>query len=257
MNEPPRNMAATGAALSARHTAPRAVLFDAVGTVMRPEPSVAKAYALAGRRHGVDLPEDEIQRRFRGALVRQDELDRVRHAGRTDQAREIDRWRGIVDDVFGPTPYVEPIFDDLWEHFAAPANWRLFDDAADTWHALAAQGLTLGIVSNFDDRLEPICQTLAPLTECTNLFISSRVGWRKPHAQLFAAVAEQLQLAPHEILLVGDDLENDYRAARAAGWQALLLDRDSEAAGNGVPLEQARHTISSLAELVERFLIAG
>ena len=55
--------------------------------------------------------------------------------GRTSQAREVGRWRGIVADVFGAAPQAGAIFDDLWEHFARPGNWRLFDDAAPVWQS--------------------------------------------------------------------------------------------------------------------------
>jgi len=264
----------------------RAVLFDAVGTLIRPEPSVATAYAQAGRRHGADLPEDEIGRRFRAALVRQDEIDRVRHAGRTDQEREIERWRGIVADVFAPLlekvsgtdsnqdgvtldaaraagsgvesvpdtfSHTGRIFDDLWDHFAQPSNWRLFDDAAAAWDRLASAGLTVGIASNFDDRLDRICGELAPLSACRHLFVSSRIGWRKPRAEFFASIASHLGFAPAEMMLVGDDLANDYRAAQAAGWQAVLLDRAGNAAQSGDLSDDVGPiaTITSLAELAE------
>ncbi|HEY4309097.1 MAG TPA: HAD-IA family hydrolase [Pirellulales bacterium] len=207
------------------HPFPKAVLFDAVGTVIRPEPSVAAAYAMAGRREGIDVAESDMKPRFAAAMARQDEIDRQKHGGRTNQQREIERWRGIVTDVFGDVPEAGPIFDDLWEHFARPEHWRLFDDAAPTWNALAEAGVTLGIASNFDDRLDGICAALAPLADCPHVFVSSRVGWRKPRPEFFATVADKLGLSASEILLVGDDLNNDYRAARAAGWQAVLIDR--------------------------------
>ena len=231
----------------------RAVLFDAVGTLIRPEPSVAAAYAQAGRRHGVDLAEEEIARRFRQALARQDQLDRAHYAGRTDQQREVNRWRDIVADVFGPSPRAELIFDDLWEHFAQPANWRLFDDAAATWDRLTSAGLTLGIASNFDERLDGICQALSPLSGCEHLFVSSRVGWRKPRPEFLAAIAERLHLAPAEMLLVGDDLENDYLAARAAGWQAVHLDRTTSAGHHRDPRQSVTGvaTITTLADLAD------
>ena len=98
----------------------------------------------------------------------------------------------IVAEVFDRSPYAEQIFDDLWEHFASPANWRLFEDAANAWRQLAAQGLTLGIASNFDDRLVPILASLPPLDDCRHLFISSRIGWRKPAPEFFAAIVEAL-----------------------------------------------------------------
>lgn len=224
----------------------RAVLFDAVGTLLRPEPAVAVAYAAAGRRHGAMLDDGEAGCRFQHAVARQDELDRRLHANRTCQAREVDRWRQIVADVFAGEASVDAIFADLWQHFASPASFRLFDDAASSWQRLAGAGVTVGIASNFDDRLIAICRATEPLAACPHVFVSSQVGWRKPGQAFFAAIEERLGLTPAELMLVGDDLENDYRAALAAGWQAVLVDR-AESHNESV-------AIGSLAELPDLVL---
>lgn len=198
---------------------------------MRPEPSVSGAYTLVAARHGVRLEQAEVERRFRRAFARQDEIDQRERDNRTDQLREIERWRGIVNDVFGERPQTEAIFADLWDHFADPANWRLFDDVADVWQRLTAAGLKLGVASNFDDRLAGVCRGLPPLDSDPHLFVSSQVGCRKPGRGFFTAIETTLRLRPDELLLVGDDVTNDFEAAKAAGWQAVLLDR-SQAAGS-------------------------
>jgi putative hydrolase of the HAD superfamily len=66
---------------------------------------------------------------------------------------------------------------------------------------------------------------LAALNRC---FISSGVGFRKPSPQFFHAVQTQLGLPPGAILMVGDDYENDLVAARACGWQAVLVNRSGK-----------------------------
>lgn len=201
-----------------------AVLFDAVGTLIEPDPPVAEAYEAAGRRFGSTLSRDEILRRFRAAFARQERLDETEFSGRTDDPRERRRWQAIVGEVFDNVADAAGLFDELWRHFASSAHWRLCAGAADCWRELSSRGLTLGIASNFDARLETICQGLAPLDQCGRLFISSRLGVRKPSPEFFAAIARRLDLPPERILLAGDDLDNDYLAAHAAGWQSILID---------------------------------
>ena len=55
------------------------------------------------------------------------------------------------------------------------------------------------------------------------------------------------------MLLVGDDLENDYMAAHAAGWQAVLIDRSSTEIRIDNSSSQTAEiaTISTLAQLPE------
>ena len=51
-----------------------------------------------------------------------------------------------------------------------------------------------------------------------------------------------MNLHPSEILLVGDDLENDLTGALAAGWQGLHLNRTATGS--------EPHTITSLKRLL-------
>jgi putative hydrolase of the HAD superfamily len=210
-----------------------------------PDPPVAAAYGAVGRRHGSRHTEAQIGERFRRAFRRQEELDAVPDGGLTDEARELRRWRTIVGEVFDDVQDSEAVFSELWEHFAQPRHWRLFDDVAETWQALTGRGFKLGIASNFDGRLHEVCAGLAPLDRCECLFVSSELGARKPSPDFFTHIENRLRVAAATILLVGDDWSNDYLAAHAAGWQAVFLDRgDDERAG--------ADSIRSLAELPAR-----
>ena len=212
----------------------KAVLFDAVGTLLRPEPSVASAYCAAGRRYGSNLSVREIADRFaRSISVRfEEDLPRSSQSSAADHATspqwELLRWRKIVGDVFEDVADRDPLFRDLWSHFARPSSWRLYDDVTGCICSLQSRGLTLGIASNFDDRLAGICRALEPIAECPHIFYSSGLGYRKPSPSFFARIETALRLDPAELLLVGDDFENDYVAARAAGWNAILLNRLGE-----------------------------
>src|SRR5262245_27988040 len=106
----------------------RAVLFDAVGTIIRPEPAVATAYLSLGSRFGSQLTKDDVRTRFRAAMAVQDAIDRDLHQGRTSEAREYERWRSIVTHVFDDVPDATPLFEELWQHFAQPKHWRLIDE---------------------------------------------------------------------------------------------------------------------------------
>lgn len=204
----------------------RAVVFDAVGTLMHPRPPVAAAYAEAARRFGCDMDEFVVRQRFRRAFAQQEEHDQ-RAGNCTSPKRERQRWWIIVQEVFPEVEDSEGLFGVLWDHFAQPGHWALFDDAAAAWQALRARGLRLAVASNFDSRLSSICRGLPPLDAMTQIFVSSELGMRKPGGPFFDAVAAAMGLAAGEILMVGDDLENDYRGARNAGWQAVLVRREA------------------------------
>jgi putative hydrolase of the HAD superfamily len=221
----------------------RAVLFDAVGTLIYADPRVAAVYAEVGHRFGSALDEGMIGERFCQALAVEDEIDRTVHRLRTDPARERDRWRRIVATVFSDLADTASVFDELWRHFASPASWRVYGDVPACLELLGDTGITVGIASNFDDRLHAIVNALAPLGRCQQVFVSSQIGWRKPAIGFFRAIEQRLGVASDEHLLVGDDWENDCLAATSAGWQAVFVDR------KGRKTERRSASIRSLSEL--------
>ena len=213
----------------------RAVLFDAVGTLIRPRPAVADVYRSFARRHGSGLGVETILRRFRAAFAAQEALDRDDPVGATSESRERARWQQIVADVFPEVPTVDALFEQLWDHFAAPSAWSIDPEVPQVLQAIRNAGLQVGIASNFDSRLRNICEANPDLAGC-ELFISSELGFRKPTAGFFRVAARRVDLPGDRILLVGDDPANDYEGARAAGWHAVLLDRDDRGAA-GPPFD--------------------
>jgi putative hydrolase of the HAD superfamily len=201
----------------------RAVFFDAVGTLIHPEPPAAVVYAGAGRAFGSRLDSAVVAARFRTAFGRQEDLDRA--AGlRTDEEREEARWRAIVAEVLDDVADADGCFRRLFEAFARPEAWRVEPEAEAVLAELARRGLQVGLASNFDARLRVVASSLPGLQSLDHLVISSEVGWRKPAPAFFAELSRRTRLAAPEILVVGDDAINDYNGARAAGLQALLYD---------------------------------
>jgi putative hydrolase of the HAD superfamily len=72
---------------------------------------------------------------------------------------------------------------------------------------------------------------------------SNEIGARKPDAVAFMALAEALQLGPHEIVFV-DDHHDNVAAARSLGFEALLIDTPAGFA------TRWRQTLPHLAHLV-------
>ncbi|QDU77119.1 dUMP phosphatase [Bremerella volcania] len=203
---------------------------DAVGTVIEPSPSVADAYLAAGRAHGMDLDRETIRQRFRQAIAKYSvhaygTLQGSDDPLRTDEKTEVARWRAIVHFVLSPRPeQQDEVFQALWSHFGQADNWRLFEDVSPALSLLHSAGFTLGLASNFDQRLRPIVERHLAAFDL-RLFVSSEVGWVKPATAFYERATDALGCQPQEILLIGDDWENDVQAPRDFGWQALYLTR--------------------------------
>jgi putative hydrolase of the HAD superfamily len=90
---------------------------------------------------------------------------------------------------------------------------------------LRAHWLKLGLVSNTGRDLGAF---VAHHGLDVDAFVSSGVhGKTKPHPTIFLAALELLGVEPDDAVMIGDSLEDDVEGARAAGIQALLLDREN------------------------------
>ena len=202
----------------------KAVTFDAGGTLIHPWPSVGQIYADAAAQHtGQNFPPELLKQRFVAAWRALEDFTHTR----SDWARLVDAtFSGLTD-----LPPSQTFFPELYEHFAQPVAWRIFEDVLPTLDILASRGLKLGVISNWDERLRPLLGGLKLHTYFDPIIISSELGFCKPSRVIFETAADKLGLLPGTILHVGDSPANDAEAARAAGFQALLLDRGRKNSG--------------------------
>ena len=138
----------------------------------------------------------------------------------------------------------------LCRRFLEPllACGQCYADTLPTLDALRARGLRTAIVSNlpWGSPADPWREELnrLGLMERIDLAVFCRdVGWRKPAKPIFEFALSGLQVAPERCLFVGDHPEWDVAGARAAGMDAVLIDRWTAAA----PAEE--QGIHSLIEL--------
>ena len=101
---------------------------------------------------------------------------------------------------------------------------RLLDFAADVVGALALS-YRLGVVSNY-----PHGPVVAATLERFGLrrhfdviVVSSETGWMKPHADCYRPALAALPAAPGRTLMVGDDLSNDVKGAKALGLHTAWM----------------------------------
>lgn len=200
----------------------RAVFFDAVGTVLHPVPDASTVYADAAARFGLCVDPAAISARFQAAFRRQEQAD-VAAGWVTNESREWQRWQTIVRESLPGAS--DECFNQLYQHFAKPESWRVPDRANEVFEALHASGLLLGLASNYDSRLMSVLEGRPELVRLRDrVIVSSVVGVRKPGAGFFVALVQIAGCPPDQVVYVGDDVENDFAGATAAGISAILLD---------------------------------
>jgi putative hydrolase of the HAD superfamily len=196
----------------------RAVTFDVGGTLIEPWPSVGHVYAEVAERQSLGKLSPEIlNERFKMAWRGQSNFTYTREA-----------WSAIVDETFRDLVSQSPretFFPALYERFAQADAWHIFDDVKPTLSALAASGIRLGIISNWDERLRPLLTVLGLAKHFEVIVVSCEAGATKPSPLIFRRAFESFELPPGRILHIGDSAELDVAGAQAAGMQALEINR--------------------------------
>jgi len=196
----------------------RAVTFDVGGTLVEAWPSVGHIYAEVAASHGIkNVTPAEMNRRFVTAF-----------RARLLSPQTAAEWAMVVDEVFAglaAEPPSRTFFRELYERFAQAEAWRIYDDVIPTLEALAAGGIRLGVISNWDERLRPLLRSLKLAGRFEVIVVSCEVGVSKPASAIFQTALQQLQLPVETVLHVGDSAREDHAGAQAAGLHAALLDR--------------------------------
>jgi putative hydrolase of the HAD superfamily len=103
-------------------------------------------------------------------------------------------------------------------------SWRPFPDVAPCLDRLA--GFTLGIISNGDrDQQLRKLESIGLEGRFAYVLTSEDAGVAKPDAAIFHEACRRAGCAPQDSVYVGDRLETDALAARAAGLHGIWLDR--------------------------------
>lgn len=123
--------------------------------------------------------------------------------------------------------------------------WVGYDDVSATLDAVHGCGVITAMLTNgAQEQQEVQLAHLGLLERMSPVFTAEGLGVAKPSPRAFHRCCAHLALPPGQVLYVGDDYEVDVLAARAAGLQAVYLDR----VGTGPMTEHNR--ITTLTELL-------
>lgn len=211
---------------------PRAVLLDSSGTLIDVARPLGDVYSKLARDFGGDLDPDTLTGGFRTAFTDTPPMAFPGRRGADLERAERGWWRAVVERVTGAAggvPEFDPYFDRLYAHYASAQAWRVYPEVPEVLRALRERDIALAVVSNFDSRLPPLLDALGLAEFFDAVVCSGEAGAAKPDGAIFAHALAALGVEASEALHVGDNRETDYDGARAAGIEALLVDRGTTA----------------------------
>jgi putative hydrolase of the HAD superfamily len=212
-----------------------AVFFDVGNTLIRPEPSVGHVCARILLEGGHDRSLAEIDALL--PLVDDYYEDRYRDDDTfwTSDEGAADVWVGMYSLLCRrlgiPESEAPVLAHAVYDAFGSPERWRPYPDVVPELERLRAAGIKIGIVSNWDTRLEGILDGIGVGGLVETIVCSAVEGLRKPDPRIFELACERTGVRPERSAHVGDHMYADIVGARAAGMRPVLIDRHGDASG--------------------------
>jgi putative hydrolase of the HAD superfamily len=222
----------------------KALLLDALGTIIELPPPAPALREEVLRRFGVELTIEDAERALAAEIAH--------YRSRFDEASDPERLRRLrrecAEVLRASLPAAVDLagvpVDEVVAALLGALRFRAYDDAGPAIRAARERGIRVVVASNWDIGLGEVLARigLAPLLD--GIVTSASVGARKPAAAVFEAALRIAGAGPADALHVGDSLAEDVAGARAAGLSAVLIVRDA------TPIAPADvSTVASLSEL--------
>lgn len=225
----------------------RAVFLDAGGTLLWERAPREHIYAEAARRRGLAVTDEAMA----SSMFRiHEELSRTPTAG----FRYTERWfRAFIERIFRDLHGLRPedvpaVQAELFARFADPATFEADPEAGDLLGELRGHGLAVGVVSNWSEPLPDLLAGLGLLDRIDFVLVSALERLEKPDPGLYRRALERAGVAANEAVHLGDHPERDVAAARAAGLEAVLLDRH----GSDGPSDERVRSLGEFAAWIRR-----
>ncbi|NXL67102.1 HDHD3 protein, partial [Chordeiles acutipennis] len=233
----------------------RLLTWDVKDTLLRLRLPVGESYAAVARAHGVPVEPATLTRLFREVYRAQSQ--RFPNYGRDSGLSSRQWWVDVVKETFRLSGLREDgiltlMAEQLYTDFCNAQNWELLPGANQTLSQCCQRGFYMGVISNFDRRLENILSHCNLRHHFHFVLTSEDVGFAKPDRRIFEKALHLAGVPPEQAAHVGDDYTRDYRAARAVGMHSFLLRAAGQSQEPEVPPEHVLPTLSHLLALIQK-----
>jgi len=212
--------------------APRAILLDALGTLVELLPPAPALRELLRERHGVEVSQSDAQQALRAEMAHY--RDNCVHAADAEGLAALrGRCVAILAEQLGPAVRnIDP--SELLQTLLESLQFRAFAEVPDALARWRAAGLRLVVASNWDISLHDVLERTRLRDLLDGVATSAEVGASKPAPLLFEEALALAGVGPSDALHVGDSLSADVEGARNAGIEAVWLNRSDEPVPGGV-----------------------
>ncbi|NXC44458.1 HDHD3 protein, partial [Penelope pileata] len=233
----------------------RLLTWDVKDTLLRLRQPVGESYAAQAQAHGLRVQPAALSASFRAAYGAQSRC--FPNYGRGQGLSSRQWWLDVVQQAFRlagvqDEAVVSLMAENLYRDYCSAHNWELLPGASETLSRCRQRGLCMGVVSNFDNRLEDILAQCGLRHHFQFVLTSEAVGVAKPDPRIFETALRLGGVRPEQAAHVGDDYSRDYRAAREVGMHSFLLCTAGPSTHPEVPPAHILPTLSHILAAIEK-----
>ena len=202
----------------------RAILLDALGTLLELEPPLPLLQEQLRERHGIEVSDADGWRALRAEMGHY----RSNCVAAADAASLLElrlECAGIIAAELGGQAQ-ELGAPELLPALLASLRFTPFPEIRPTLARWRAEGLRLIVASNWDISLHEVLADTGLRELLDGVATSAEVGSAKPARELFDAALDLAGVERAEAIHVGDSLEEDIAGACAAGTDAVWVRRE-------------------------------
>jgi len=208
----------------------KAVFLDWFNTLARFEPPREELQCQALQEFGIEASPKQVMR----GLLRADRFwfdedikSKVTARSPEEQAEVGLRYQEILLTEAGVevTKELFPKIVQKVQELYKGVTFTLFEDVLPTVKTLKGQKFILGLLTNLNRDMAPICRQLGLEPYLDFVVTSEEAGGDKPQPPIFLAALERAGVNASEAVHVGDQYKIDVVGARGVGISPILIDR--------------------------------
>ena len=231
----------------------RFVIFDVGQTLLFLTPSSEEVLLARCQRLAVGVELEDLKRGCKaGELwIAETIMQEQRGAPRMPDEEFETKWEYVVleEALKERTEDIDDLVKKLRNTQGPTQNWSAPSEIYPVLDGLQANGLPLGIVSNFSKTLPDLCKQAGIADYFDFIIVSEEVGISKPDPRILHIALEQAQVKPEEAVYVGDH-PFDIVCAKKVPMPIIWFNKDDDPLPDGFTAFPDLQ-ISALSELLE------
>ncbi|MDD5604917.1 MAG: HAD family hydrolase [Dehalococcoidales bacterium] len=207
----------------------KAIFFDLYNTLVTYDPPREETHINLLKKHGINLTKKAISPAIKAGdeyFYRENSQSLVKNRAPEEQKQFWYDYEVAVLNQAGIEPEPDLVNKVLQDLGQVKYKMAPFNDVLPVLENLKLWKYKLGIISNIDRDINPMCKEMGFSPYLEIILTSHQTGLYKPSPEIFQLACQTVDVNLDQAIYVGDQYQIDVVGANRAGMTGILVDRD-------------------------------